>query len=294
MKYIKLTGIFVVCTALLFLLMNWNSITTGGSHGNGFGSEDRVDIEKECREIRAAWSNTTGWNHELYQKQRNRINQLKAAKMFSERGYNTVNNCMLEEATNKVHDSYLNVLKKVKPFSDARLCAEYSGVRTLTQEEHMGEDARIKQVTRIHNLYSNVKSFQVALHPKFDTTSHTWTSFPDAKQRLLQRAASYRNDPLYGEISHVPGFQEKLNDARINTLLTPMPKSYYTELTDLICAYYQNTPADTDLIKELNKIFSQLVNEVNVSMSYLDAVGRSASYNALSQLIRDKNNQMNN
>lgn len=294
MKYIKLTGIFVVCAALLFLLMNWNSITTGGGRGNGFSSEDKVDIEKECREIRTAWTNATGWDNDLYQKQRNRINQLKAAKMFSERGYNTVNNCMLEEATNKVCDSYMNVLKKIKPFSDSRLCAEYSGVRTLTQEEHMGEDARIKQVTRIHTLYSNVKSFQIALHPKFDTTSHTWTSFPDAKQRLLQRAASYRNDPLFNEISHVPGFQDKLNDAKINTLLTPMPMTYYTELTDLICIYYRNRHDNQTAVNEMNGIFSQLVNELNSSTPHLNNNNskRSEAYNALSQLIREKSSQI--
>lgn len=292
MKYIKLTGIFVVCAALLFLVMNWSSITTSGGKDGGFGTEDKVDIEKECREIRAAWSSATGWNAELYQKQRNRINQLKAAGMFSRKGYTTVNNCMLEEATNKACDGYINQLKNVKPFSDARLCAEYSGIRTLTQEEHMGEDARIKRVTKIHTLYSNVKTFQIALHPKFDTTSHSWTSFPDAKQRLLQRAASYRNDPMFSEISHVPGFQDKLNDAKINTLLTPMPKSYYTDLTSLICAYYQNTPkpAPEPVLNEMRQIFSQLVNEVNSSMSYLNASERSAAYSALSQLINDKSN----
>lgn len=292
MKYIKLTGIFVVCAALLFLVMNWSSITTSSDKDGGFGTEDKVDIEKECREIRAAWSSTTGWNAELYQKQRNRINQLKAAGMFSRKGYTTVNNCMLEEATNKACDGYMNQLKNVKPFSDARLCAEYSGIRTLTQNENMGEDARIKRVTKIHTLYSNVKTFQIALHPKFDTTSHSWASFPDAKQRLLQRAASYRNDPMFREISHIPGFQDKLNDAKINTLLTPMPKSYYTELTSLICAHYQNTPnpASESVLNEMRQIFSQLVNEVNSSMSYLNASERSAAYSALSQLINYKSN----
>lgn len=262
MKIIKLAAIFAVLVGGIFLAIKWNSLFSG-STTTEYATEDKLNITDECNRIREAWEKESGWNEALYRDQRADIDQSKAMKMFSLEGYNKVNNCLRETVANKACEGYKNVLHS-DSFKDAALQQQFAGVTLLAKAEGMENDPRIVNIKAIHKLYTNVNGFVNRKHtitPKFDTKTTDWRSFISLQNALVSTAKGYRNDPLFKEIEHLPGFQQGLDEKTIRTATNGQRPSFYTRLSQQIVDYFSGVEATQENLNLLNQIYKNFANE---------------------------------
>lgn len=262
MKIIKLAAIFAVLVGGIFLAIKWNSLFSG-STTTEYATEDKLNITDECNRIREAWEKESGWNEALYRDQRADIDQSKAMKMFSLEGYNKVNNCLRETVANKACEGYKNALHS-DSFKDAALQQQFAGVTLLAKAENMENDPRIVNIKAIHKLYTNVNGFVSRKHsitPKFDTKTTDWRSFISLQNALVSTAKGYRNDPLFKEIEHLPGFQQGLDEKTIRTATNGQRPSFYTRLSQQIVDYFSGVEATQENLNLLNQIYKNFANE---------------------------------
>lgn len=257
MKFLKLVAIFLLLVGGIILALNWNSLFPSNSGGEEFGDEDLIDISEKCNEIRKAWTSQTGWSAELYQAEREDIDQSKAMGMFSREGYNTVNNCLRESATNKACDGYVNSLH-ANPFSDAALQDAFKGVKAIKVAEKLDGEPRIVNVEKLHQLYTNINSFVKSSHiitPHFDTEKADWVSFASAQNGIISKARSYRQDPLFKEMGNVPGFKAGLDEEALKKSIASQRRGFYEGLSAQIIAYFNTQDPTPDKVNLLNQIY---------------------------------------
>lgn len=264
MKILKLAAIFLVLAGGIFLALNWNSIFKS-SKKDEFAKEDLINITAKCEEIRGAWAQKDGWDEGLYTAQRRDIDQSKNMGMFSLQGYETVNNALRETVANKTCDGYKSSLHK-SPFSDAFLQKQYKGVQTLMSAENMKEDIRIKEIIKLHSLYTNINKFAKSSHaitPKFKQDEADWTSFASAQSGILAQAKKYRDDPLFKEMSSVPGFRDALDESKLRSTTERYRTTFYTDLSRQIISYFDTVEHDQTHVQLLNNIYQRFVGQAN-------------------------------
>lgn len=264
MKILKLAAIFLILAGGIFLALNWNSIFKSSKRGE-FGEEDLINISEKCEEIRSAWALQSGWDEGLYTAQRRDIDQSKNMGMFSLQGYETVNNTLRETVANKTCEGYKSGLHK-SPFSDAFLQKQYKGVQTLMSAENMKEDIRIKEIIKLHSLYTNINKFAKSSHaitPKFKQDEADWISFASAQSGILAQAKKYRDDPLFKEMSSVPGFQDALNESKLRSTTERYRTSFYEGLSRQIISYFDTVEHDQTHVQLLNNIYQRFVGQAN-------------------------------
>lgn len=257
MKAIKLFAIFLLLVGGLVLALNWDSLFDKDSGVDIFGDEDMIDISKKCDEMRKSWTTQTEWSDELYKIQREDINQSKSMGMFSREGYNTVNNCLRECATNKACDSYFAALNS-ENFSDDVLQKAYKGVVSIKTYESLNNEPRITKVEQLHRLYTNISNFIKSSHvisPHFDTVSADWVSFASMQNKILVTASSYRGNALFKEMAHIPGFKSGLDDNNLRKQTNSQRKGFYQKLSSQIIAYFNLEEPTADKINLLNQIY---------------------------------------
>lgn len=257
MKVIKLTVIFLLIVGGIFLALNWGSLFGGASIGDDFGEEDLIDISEKCDEIRSAWSSQTEWNEDLYKAQREDIDQSKSMGMFSREGYNTVNNCLRETSTNKACDGYMSALH-AESFDDPVLQRAYKGVVAIKAYEKLDDEPRVKNVEQIHSLYTNISNFVKSSHkinPHFDTKTADWVSFVSAQNSILTKAQNYRNNAMFKDVEHIPGFKSGLSEENLRKQISPQRKGFYQNLSSQIIAYFNSVEPTEDKVNLLNQIY---------------------------------------
>lgn len=260
MKVLKLLGVFLLFVGGIFLALNWNSLFTPNQGGSEFGENDKLDISKECEKIRKALTESSGWNENLYNGLRDDIEQSKGMGLFSRDGYNTVNNCLRESATNKVCDGYKDVMH-TNPFTstcEKQLSDYYKGVQFIKKQENLSNDNRIGEVENLNRLYANVQRFIKSSHrivPEFDTSTADWKSFSSLQSGILSTARSYRTNSLFKEMSHIPGFQDGLNEEKLTDIISKQRKDFYEDLSQQIIRYFEAEEPTTDKINLLNQIY---------------------------------------
>ena len=203
----------------------------------------QVNIEKE---IVNAWKHETGWNEELYKSQSADIEQRRDS--FSLDQYNTVLNCLREAATNKACDGYMEALHK-QPFSDSELKKQYSGVQMVKKSEQLGNDPRSSQVEQIHRLYTATRNFISSKHQitaQYNAKSNSWAKFDDQKNKILKEARVLNQNPLFSEISMVPGFKDGLDVRKLENKLAGMRNTFYQQLCNQIVNHYKKAAATQD------------------------------------------------
>lgn len=258
MKILKLSAIFIVIVGGLFLAINWGSLFGSASKSENFVEEDLIDISEKCDEIRKAWASQTEWDDELYKNQREDIDQSKSMGMFSREGYNTVNNCLRETATNKACDSYMEALH-AQSFSDAALQKAYKGVIAIKNYEKMDNEPRIKDVEELHQLYTSITSFIHSNHrisPHFDKNKADWTSFASAQNGILSKAKALRGNKLFKEMEHIPGFKSGLDEDGLKKQTNPQRKAFYEQLSAQIIDYFNSVEPTPDKVNLLNQIYN--------------------------------------
>lgn len=260
MKILKLLGVFLLFVGGIFLALNWNSLFTPNQGSGEFVENDKLDISKECDKIRKAWAASSGWDEALYNDLRDDIEQSKGMGLFSRDGYNTVNNCLRESVTNKVCDGYKDVMH-TNPFTstcEKRLANYYRGVQFVKNHENLTNDNRIGEVENLNSLYANVQRFITSRHrivPNFDTSTADWKSFSSLQSGILSTAKSYRTNPLFKEMSHIPGFQDGLNEEKLMNITSKQRKDFYEDLSRQIICYFEAEEPTTDKINLLNQIY---------------------------------------
>lgn len=260
MKILKLFGVFLLFVGGIFLALNWNSLFTPHRGGSEFGEKDKLDISKECEKIRKAWTASSGWNENLYKELRDDIEQSKGMGLFSRDGYNIVNNCLRESSANKVCDSYKDVMH-ANPFTstcEKQLSDYYKGVQFIRKQENLSNDNRIGEVESLNRLYINVQRFIKSSHrivPEFNTNTTDWKSFSSLQSGILSTAKSYRTNPLFKEMSHIPGFQDGLNEEKLTNITSKQRKGFYEDLSQQIIRYFKDEEPTADKINLLNQIY---------------------------------------
>lgn len=263
MKIVKLLIAFLVVTGGIFLAINWNSIFKSTSVEEEFAKEDKLDISKECDKIRTAFDNCKEWDKKVYQFHRSDINQSKSMGLFSREGYNTVNNCLRENAINKACNGYLNALGNRSSFNHSKVKASYQGVKELKDLEQLNNaEPRIKKVEDLHAFYTKVKNFVESSHsivPKFDTEKADWTSFATQKQRILNTGKSYSGNSLFKEVEHIPGFKSGLVTSHLEQVTNAQRRGFHQNLSAQIIAYFEAEEPTEDRVKLLNQIYKNFV-----------------------------------
>ena len=150
------------------------------------------------------------------------------------------------------------------PFSDADLQRNYKGVEALAQAEHMGNDPQISHIMQLHELYTNISSFiasNYAITAEFDTFRETWDSFAKKQYEILTQAREFSGDTLYSELSHLPGFQEGLDEAKLKDATNAFRETFYNDLSDQIVAHFNSKERTQANLNLLNQIYKNFTNE---------------------------------
>lgn len=250
MKYIKLLLIFIVLVVGIFVILNWSQLfpTPPSQQEEGWVEVDKLNISEECQKIRDAWAKEEGWNEELYKKQRDDIEQSKAMKLFTLKGYDAVDRCLHETATNKACDGYMAELHKT-PFDESELNKQYNGVQMVKKSEHLGNDPRSQKVEQIHQVYTAAKNFlngKQDITPRYDARTNSWVSFSDQQSKIINGAKAVYNNPLFSEVSHIPGFKDGLDPNKLKSKTDGQKASFYQNLCNQIITHFKKAPATTD------------------------------------------------
>ena len=263
MKIVKLLITFLVITGGIFLAINWNSIFKLSSIEEEFAKEDKLDISKECDKIRNGFADSKGWDEKVYKYHRSDVEQSKSMGLFSREGYNTVNNCLRENAINKACNSYLNALGNRTSFSHSKVSECYQGVKQLKSLEQLDNaEPRIKKVENLHAFYTKVKKFVESRHlivPNFDTEKAEWTSFSTQKHRILNTGKSYLGNALFKEVEHIPGFQSGLASSHLENVTNAQRRDFHQKLSAQIIAYFEAEEPTEERVKLLNQLYRNFV-----------------------------------
>lgn len=258
MKILKLLIIFLVLSGAIFLILNWSSLfpSTPSNTEEKWSEVDKLDVTKECAKIRDAWAQETGWNEELYKSQRADIDQSKAMGLFSMKGYDAVDRCLHETATNKACDGYMDALHK-QPFSATELNKQFTGVQMVKKSEKLGNDPRTTKVEQIQKLYLAVQKFIGSKHQitaKFNPNTNNWQNFDAEKNKILQQARALNQNPLFSEISMIPGFKDGLNIKTLENKFAGMRNTFYQQLSNQIINHYKNVAVTQDNYNRLETV----------------------------------------
>jgi len=264
MKALKLILVFVVLVGAIFLAMNWNSwFQSVSGNEDTFAETDLVDVGEKCNEIRDSWASQSGWSLETYQIQREDIDQSKAMGMFSMEGYNTVNNCLRETSINVVCDAYVAALHKTS-FSEQELQQQWEGVKYLKSKEQLANDARVKRVEQLEQLYRRIRQFAGDPHniyPRFNVQNCTWTPFVNSQNQILSIARDLRQNPLFKEMENVPGFKGALDEAKLKKIIEPQQARFYKGLSAQICGHFESVEATHENLELLNQAYRRFMQE---------------------------------
>jgi hypothetical protein len=271
MKFLKLIILFVIIVGAIILAFNWDSLFGSSKSTDDFGTTDIIDIPEKCDEIRDAWENAASWDESLYRSLRDDINQSKGMGLFTEEGYNTVNNTLRENAANKACDSYLLELKKTDA-SYSLLDKHYSGVQFIMKEGKMDKDPRIINIQELHSLYCKIRQFSQSSHlikPDFDAENGRWDSFVSLQNRIIDTASSYKSNSRYKDLKHISGFADALDESKLKNQIGTQRTEFYQNLSKQIIRYFQGEVANNDNKAKLDLIYNHFVSE--------DAIGKGAT-----------------
>lgn len=248
----------ISCTMLILTLScSSNQESSQSSAG------DKIDVAAKCKDIRDAWAGQNGWNDSLYHAQRDDIDQSKSMKLLTEDGYITLNKTLREAAASKACEGYKSCLRAT-PFSDGALQRNYKGVKTLAQAEQMGNDPQVSHIMQLHELYTNISSFIASDHAitaEFDTFRETWDSFAKKQYDVLSQAREYSGNALYSELSHLPGFQDGLDEAKLKDATNAFRETFYNDLSNQIVAHFNSKERTQANLNLLNQIYKNFTNE---------------------------------
>lgn len=261
---IKKLGTLFLLANLYLLVINCSCISNQDSSQNS--TPGKIDIAVKCKEIRDAWAGQNGWNDSLYHALRDDIDQSKSMKLLTEDAYNTLNKALRVAAAGKAYEGYLNALHAT-PFSDADLQRNYKGVKVLAQAEHMGNDPQVSHIMQLHELYTNISSFIASNHAitaDFDTYHEKWDSFVKKQEIVLTQAREFSGDTLYSELSHLPGFREGLDEAKLKDATNAFRETFYNDLSNQIVTHFNSkgiTQSNYNMLYQIYRNF--LYEEMN-------------------------------
>lgn len=262
MKIVKLVGVFAVIAAAIFGII---CISGSSKHGDEWDSLSSLDIDEQCDKIRSAWAEQKGWNEDLYSFYRDDINQNYGMGRYEGEEFNTVNNTLIECATNKARDGYMDALNASK-FDHRALQKAYDGVVAIERYEDLGHDDRIKNVKARHDLYTKINNFVSGSHaisPKFNVNTLNWTSFANIQAGILNTAASYRNHSLFRELKHIPGFVDGLDDQKLREQTSKYNSTFYDNLSKQITDYFDSQERNSQNLADFNGAFERYTDETN-------------------------------
>ncbi len=262
MKFLKLGLIFAVFVGAIVVVMNWKSIVKPDDHDSGYASTDKISVEEKCNTFRKQWSDAKSWDQNLYERQVNQIKAWKEQKLLSELSHKTVSTTVREQAISKINKSYKDLLSP-QTYNHAKLLGVYNGVKYVKTKE-INSDQDFREVDGIHSLYLKVKDFVGSPHhirPSFDVENGQWSSFIAAQNRILNTAASYRNNKYFSYIKGIPGFQTGLNDQTLRERLNKERTRYYASLSNMIATAINNLTPNVENYDRMKAVYERFAEE---------------------------------
>lgn len=262
MKFLKLGLIFAIFVGAIVVVVNWKSIVQPGDHDTGFSQTDKISVEDKCNTFRSQWSNAKSWDQALYDRQIKQVKAWKEQKLLSELSHKTVSTTVREQAIAKINKSYKDLLSP-QTYNHTKLLGVYSGVKYLKTQE-LNSDQDFREVDGIHSLYLKVKEFIGSPHnitPSFDVENGQWSSFTAAQNRILNTAASYRNNQYFSYIKGIPGFQTGLNAETLRVMLNKEKTRYYVSLSNMIAQAINNLPPNEENYNRMKSVYERFAEE---------------------------------
>jgi len=264
MKSLKLIFIFVILIGGIFVALYWNNIFSD-SQSEEFAKEDKVNVKDECDDIRNAWAKVAYWSDSLYESQKVHVVQLKSMQMVTMDSYFTIANTMKENATNKAHDAYLDIIGTAEKYDEQLLLEQYNGIQILKSKEELTNDERIQEIENVHSLYKKAMAFIKSSHkfsPKFK--KETWTSFDNLRKKLVfDEASNIKNSPLFGKIENIPGLLEQLDEDYLYNLTESNRRSFYHSLSNQIYNYFNKITFSQSKYEKFKNIIYRFESESN-------------------------------
>lgn len=250
MKYIKLIVIFALITGgIVAALMLDSWINPKTSSGFMFPSEDRTDVDQLCEDIKNKWEKGVSWDTTIYLSCRAEIDQKKGMKLMSERSYMRARTVLRENAIDKLHDSFMNSLSD-KEYSDAKVREYHKDVAFLALQERIPDlekERSLKHIEDLFGLYEKIYAYINGSHkitPYFNPTPKNnnpyWRKFDSKKQDEVRKATDFKKNPLYHELSVVPGFETGLNESFVGRKCDESREQFYVGLCNQIKKHFDN------------------------------------------------------
>lgn len=281
MKIVKLILIFAILAAGIAAALLWDSIFTPTPKGLTDDRENSIVVDRERKQIVEKWDARDTWSRDLHQSISDHISQLQKSGNVSNEGYITLRNSLVENSLNKARESYLRELRSDE-HSSKNLNDFYNGVVFIRDSERIQNDPRITEVIERQRLFNNIMGFVNSSHqitPKFDTERLTWKDFKSQQDRILNEAASYRQNQYYADLKNWPGIESGLNAASLKSITDNQKASFYAGLSQQIIDFFSSTEPNQEDYRHLTEVYNKFAKE-NGTVSKLAAY-RTRYNNAL-------------
>ena len=249
MKALKLILIFAAFAGIIAAII---ILSQDDDSGNISPEKKQQIFEKLKKEIVERWNESDGWNKNMYDSLKNKIQDA-----------GTLRTTLKENSINKVCCTYDTLLASLKHISgDANLLHNFDGLMYIQKDLALTEDTRINNVASTHNLYLKAKKFVRSSphykNPYFDSYSDPmWKSLASYQSAAVGEANIIKGNSLYAKMKHIEDFISGLNSDNINNIFANAKSSYYCSLKSQIKDHFQDiynnysvTNNDFDNLKE--------------------------------------------
>lgn len=268
MKALKLILIFAAFAGIIAAIIILSE--PDGSDNISTGDKQQ-NFEKLKKEIVERWNVSEGWNQNMYDSLKNKIQSYETNHFITAQDAGTLRTTLKENSVNKMCSLYDTSLAHLKRISaDANLIQNYDGLMYIQNDQKLTEDTRINNVSSTHKLYLKAKKFvRSSPHyndPYFDSYSDPmWKSLASYQSAAVGEANIIKGNSLYAKMKHVEDFVSGLNSDNIDNIFANAKSSYYNSLKSQIKDHFQgiynNGSVTNNDIDNLKKAISAYKSE---------------------------------
>lgn len=236
MKTLKLGLIFAAVVAVVIVVMN-----ISGEDTVKHDKEYYIRLQEYIDRVKKRLANIDGYDETVYQNTLKDIDswQKMNAKTVDAEGRATLRLTLFENMLKKICTAYDTALANYNSNSYKILTTNNKGLLQVEKDMQKPLDDDATRVKNTHKLFTSISAFVKSGHPmKAEFDGASWTSFESKKSNIIATAKSYRNNPLYQSMKHVPGFANGLNIDKLTNELDGKKTAFYNDLSTQIMEYF--------------------------------------------------------
>ena len=239
MKSIKLLLVFLVGIGIIAGIIWFGSI--GDDKSKIVPDIDLPDLLKDdVEEISEEWAEKEGWDADLYERQKNAIEQKIRINYYdTESGGRLILEGLDNIVCNKLHDALMYEFHS-QDCRNQSIENNMTGIRTLCQSDgSYRKDARVNEVTEIYGVYKSIIEFysqSFLIIPDIDFESNEWTPFANYESKVNAQKESFLNNEIYRE--HIKGTRVKSGLDGVDAKLIRAKEIYYNDIENAIIVHF--------------------------------------------------------